>query len=305
MSKSNSFQLDRELYRAAQNSDDAFVKSVQKHLEDFEQMYGIVMRKQISLFYISDEKYLDLLAKMKKTESQNSLTISYMARLIEGFRVLSIMRSAELLKSIVKTLNDEEILAAGILARALLELVVRNLEAALVTYHNFKNGIAWERLKTDLIVFSDPEVGGKRQEGLMTYVDKLVFGTRIKGQTGHEERLSTKNIISILEKMDKELKLKAGYSFFEKYESLCEIAHPNRSGFEIFMSDRNSVDGYWDSYKIGKPAWNNVQAHYLGTILWVVSFCAGTSVSVQTVYDDLAKFVRSHVPKIYPIRRPT
>jgi hypothetical protein len=71
----------------------------------------------------------------------------------------------------------------------------------------------------------------------------------------------------------------------------------------VFMSDRKSLDGYWDSYKIGEPSRNIVEAHYLLTVLWVVSFCAATFVETQPLYDDLMRFVQKHIPKIYPIRR--
>jgi hypothetical protein len=177
---------------------------------------------------------------MKKTESFNSLNISYMLRLIEGFRFLSVVRSAELLKSIIRSLNNEEILAAGILARSLLELVVRNLEAVNTTYHNFKS-VAWDRMRKDVVLFSDPEIDGKRQDGLMTYVEKMLFGTRIKAQAGSEEEFSTKTLFPFWKRRIKCLKPRLVTAFLKNtnccaksripialvLNCLCQIENPS------------------------------------------------------------------------------
>jgi hypothetical protein len=102
--------------------------------------------------------------------------------------------------------------------------------------------------------------------------------------------------------IDKRLQAKAGYGFYDKYELLCEIAHPNRPGFEMFISDKNDVDGFWDAYKINEKTWSNVHAFYLKTVLWTLSFCCGSMVAIQGVYQETNRLVKERMKFAYPLR---
>jgi hypothetical protein len=232
------FTLNDNLLLTLETIDEPFVKDIRLALRDFASLYDAVKRKNLRLYYITDQKFRELFIRMRKADLRNRLSVSYMIRLVEGFRVMSVLRSGALVKSIVDCLNNEDVLASRILARSLLELVVRNQEAANVIYHFMNRTLAWDRFNNTVLGFGDFVENGRQQEGIVTYIEKLIFGSRLKELVGTEGRPAVKNIITIMQSVDKKLQAKASYGFYYKYEQLCEIAHPNRPGFRDILVGR-------------------------------------------------------------------
>lgn len=303
MSTPRSFKLDASIEKSLEDSDDLFVKLTSKSLEEFAGIYATSARKRPASYYLSDEKFTSLFGEMKSVESRNRLTISYMIRNIETFRVASVFRAGELISTAVTCINAGDIISASILLRSLLELTVRNQEAANVIYANLK-AIEWDRFDKDIFGFRDIVDGKNVEESLLHYVDKLVFGSRLEMFVGEDKYLEHKNILTILEKVDKNCRKKLGYGFFDKYQFLCEMAHPNRPGFEIYLDDVGSLDGYWDAFDIRNDyVGSAVHAHCLHVALWVLSYGASGFFGIQIVYNEINRLVLEKMGHGYPIKR--
>lgn len=86
----------------------------------------------------------------------------------------------------------------------------------------------------------------------------------------------------------------------EKYEYVCELVHPNRAGFEIFVGPAERVDGYWEPYPISMDAITGRTAEVLEYLLWLLSFSVGTLLSTQAVYNQINLLVRQKIGYLYP-----
>ena len=88
----------------------------------------------------------------------------------------------------------------------------------------------WDKFDDGAII---PHVGSEAQnEYLKNYIERLLWGSRLKQRVVSFPRIEERNILSQLDKFDKALnKPGAGWSIRENYyEFLCEIAHPNYIG---------------------------------------------------------------------------
>jgi hypothetical protein len=289
------YKLDDGVVRFIQEMNDPFVAGVQDSLATFAK---VTMRdattKQLALLFISDESFEKLAARLAEPEKINRLTISHVVRTTEAFRASSILRTNEHLRSSVWNINCCQLVAAAPNVRALAEISVQKLEAANQVFHYLKE-MNWSRFKESIILLS-----GESGEGsLNDYVEKLFFGAR-RAEHVFSERLQQTNIMTILQRMNKKLKAAAGYDFLEKYEYVCELVHPNRAGFEIYVGEAERVDGYWERYPIAVTSVTGRTAEVLKHLLWLLAFSAGTMVSVQSVYNEINMLVREKIGFLYP-----
>ena len=253
-----------------------------------------VTGKRPALLFISDESFQKLAMKLETPEKINRLTVSHVIRMTEAYRMSSLLRANELLKSSIWNLNASQFVGAAPGVRALAELSAQNLEAANVVFHYLK-GMSWD-------LFDNMVLGlcGEGGEGsLNDYVEKLFFGAR-RQEHLMAAHLQQTNIMTVLQRVSKKLKEKAGYDLLEKYEYVCELVHPNRAGFEFYVGAPERVDGYWERYPIAVGSVTARTAEVLSYLLWLLAFGVGTLLSVQSVYNDINLLVRQKAGVVYP-----
>jgi hypothetical protein len=289
------YTLSDEIARFIAEMNDPFVHRLLEHLRTFSDVtMRHVTTKSAALLYISDQKFQELGAKLGTPEKINRLTISHVVRMTEAFRVSSVLRATEHLKSSIWNLNARQFVAAAPSVRAMTELTVQNLDGANTVYHYLKN-LKWDLFNHTILLLS----GKEGEESLNDYVDKLYFGTRREAHLVGPHLQQT-NILTVLKRMSKKLKDAAGHDVLEKYEYVCELVHPNRAGFEIFVGPVERVDGYWERYPIAIDSATGRTAEVLEYLLWLLSFSVGTLLSVQAVYNEINLLVHRQIGSLYP-----
>ena len=195
-------KLRAPLSKLAQSSDDQFVREVERVIKNFS--YFPALGQEYNWAYLEDGEFDKQVALAKTPKHINLLFLSHIVRVIEAFELVSIWRMADLATGSIRNLNNNELISACTLSRAMIELVARYGDAANFLFRYFEN-LAWDKYETDVIVLQiqkDPS-NSKNVEPLETYVERLVHATRLKESIQNSKHMQATNIQTIIERLDK------------------------------------------------------------------------------------------------------
>lgn len=161
--------------------------------------------------YRSDEAFVKAARRISDTKQMNLLYWLDQSANIEAHACMVLYRSCELLRPAIRSLNIGEIVAAGVLARSLLELAVTFIDNLSLV----RAIIAPLEFPPDTVITS---------QELEDAVVKMIWGTRLGDPEPH---LKQRNVLTTLQKLSKLPHVK---DLLPTYEYLCELAHPNVMG---------------------------------------------------------------------------
>jgi hypothetical protein len=177
---------------------------------------------KITLFY--DFELNSQIALIKIFADRKKLYFNDKSKHLSNFEVILSMRVYELTDAAIKLLNENSIVAAALIARSLLEL----------TIFGFEDISQFNELTGDLGGFDD-----KKMKELNMLENKMLWSSKYasKDETYLKPRQITESIRKIEQKMSWKIK--------DKYTWLCEFAHPNRLGYDVYIerTDSKNNDG--------------------------------------------------------------
>lgn len=240
------------LIRFMEESDDGIVRRLPGLLDGFR-----AIRQRIPEEYrwrlITDEAFV----KHSFTDGDhvNQIYWYHIARQIEAFGVLAVLRTNEMLTAATTLLNDKHVLAPAVLARSLLEIAVTYLVDGNYIAHTVKEMLT--KIKGDEIV-TCPDLEQR--------LAQMVHGRRI-GDPPKE--LQKKNVLTHIQRLSRNPQC---VELSERYAYLCEIAHPNVVGFARFWGE--VTDSPNDFITITVRGDNEVAqtAHIREQTLWAISW---------------------------------
>ncbi len=238
------FRLNNKISSIASASPDPIVREAIKILEAFE--CSQVIGSRYVWKYLPDDAFTAICNKPgMSVRVMNRTLLSHLIRVIEAFQMVSLWRSRDLVGSCVASLNEERLISATTLARSLIELAVRYGDAGDFLSAVFKS-FPWSEIGDSLFAPLVTDQTGK-EINLEMFIERLMAGTRMKERLVKTPNMSQRNILTIIEKLDKKLLKQYGYQVMPHYEFLCELAHPNTIGFQRYLSSVTTLDNSWES----------------------------------------------------------
>lgn len=262
------------LMKFVEDSDDGIVKSLPGLLAGFR-----MIRQRIPDEYrwrlITDEAF----AKHAFTDGDhlNQVYWYHIARQIEAFGVLAVLRTNEMLAAATTLLNDKHVLAPAVLARSLLEIAVTFLVDGNYIEHTVKEMLS--QIKGNAVV-ACPDLEQR--------LSQMVHGRRI-GDPPKE--LQKKNVLTHIQWLSRNPNC---VELSDRYAYLCEIAHPNVVGFARFWGD--ATDSPNDFSTITVRGDNEVAhtAHIREQTIWAISW---STESIGNMFFKGTDSVRALVTK--------
>ncbi|MGP6089747.1 hypothetical protein [Antarctobacter jejuensis] len=181
---------------------------------------------------------------------------------LEAYTVMSVWRTAELLRSAVKSLGGGETIASAIVARAAVESVVQFLDVSRKVSPTLE-----DLQKLD---FSNHIIASTELEELIL---KSVFSSRLPDA---EKELNPTNILTILKRVSK---IKGHSDLMAHYGVLCEVTHPNFLGRSVYVSEVEAKSRIGDELRVLSPSHGPVSEVLIELALWAISWSAATQVS--------------------------
>jgi hypothetical protein len=296
------FKLTEELQQTAAIHDDPIIKTVQQTLDEF--AYSEIIPRRLEWKYLPDsafiERYLEQLKASGDVYPVNHALLSHLLRVIEAFEIVSIWRATDLIDPCVKALNDENFVAAAVLARSLVELTVRYGDAANRLRAHFET-FNWEGMRTHVMLMDQTNETSGKKDGLESFVERLMGGTRLDDVVKANPDMAMQNILTTIEKTDKALaKQGMGYQIKPHYERLCELAHPNAVGFHRYVhAEQTRLDG-WISRTMMDRARGIPSVQILCECLWALSWAAGSINGLFGVFQTWRREIHPHVKPLLP-----
>ena len=295
------FRLNGKICRAASQSSDPLVRAVQKTLKAFEFSQGVGV--QYTWKYLTDEAFQRLCTQFSTETADpfkiNHLVMSHLVRVIEAYEMVSIWRSWELISSCIINLNNDQIISAATLSRSLIELTVSYGEAVNMLRHNFER-FAWDKLHTHVLGMDQIDSTGKHV-GLEIFIERLMFGTRLPDRLTVVPGMEQKNILTIIDKMDKKLvKQGHGYTIRPHYDFLSEIVYPNTLGYARFSATAKTLDSGWIEQLMEEKANSQFSTTIATECLWSLSFSTGSLDGLFGEFQILMKDLKQHLGSILP-----
>ena len=238
-----------------EDSDDGIVKRLPGLLGEFR-----MIRQRIPDEYrwrlITDEAF----AKHAFTDGDhlNQVYWYHIARQIEAFGVLAVLRTNEMLTAATTLLNDKHVLAPAVLARSLLEIAVTYLVDGNYIEHNVKKMLS--QIKGD---DSQPIV---TCPGLEQRLTQMVHGRRIGDRP---KELQKKNVLTHIQWLSRNPKC---VELSVRYAYLCEIAHPNVVGFARFWGDATDSPNDFSTITVCGDNEVTQTAHIREQTIWAISW---------------------------------
>jgi len=253
------YGLNAEMLGLARAYDGWDISNVGELIAEFQKRFSGV--RQLRWNYLTDEKFANLALANPKAQTVNRLFLSHLIRLAEAYQWMSVWRVTEVAAPAVRALNANEITAACVLTRSLLELTASFALAALKIEKWFRT-FPWEQV--DQTRFGDPE--------MELFITKLVFGSRLRDD---DDPLKQTNILTLINKLDK-LAVQHGQQpkmVAERYAVLSEAAHPNHLGFERFMGEiSHDAATSWSTRELRVAETGAARDHLAKNCLWGLAF---------------------------------
>jgi hypothetical protein len=243
-------------------------------MAEFQQRFTAI--RHLHWNYLTDENFEKLFRAATDPSTSNRLLLSHLLRLAEAYQVISVWRVVEVAAPAVRALNSNEITAACILTRSLLELSAGFALAAPVIEKWF-GSMPWDRVD---------EVFLKEME---EFVTRLIFGSRLGGG---EDALKQTNILTTIQKLDKLLVHRgAPRNLIEdRYAVLSEAAHPNHLGFERFTASLGHDPATsWSFREVGVDAKGDARDHLATNCLWALGLAHSVMVGNLGRIDEAKK----------------
>ena len=235
-----------------EDSDDGIVKRLPGLLGEFR-----MIRQRIPDEYrwrlITDEAF----AKHPFTDGDhlNQVYWYHIARQIEAFGVLAVLRTNEMLTAATTLLNDKHVLAPAVLARSLLEIAVTYLVDGNYIELNVKEMLS--QIKSGQFMACS---------GLEQRVTQMIHGRRI-GDPSKE--LQKKNVLTHIQWLSRNPKC---VELSVRYAYLCEIAHPNVVGFARFWGDATDSPNDFSTITVCGDNEVTQTAHIREQTIWAISW---------------------------------
>jgi hypothetical protein len=240
------------LVRFIEDSDDGIVKRLPMLIDGFR---GIRQRmpEEYRWRLITDDAF----AKHAFTDGDhvNQVYWYHIARQIEAFGVLAVLRTNEMLTAALTLLNEKHVLAPAVLARSLLEIAITYLVDGNYVDRTVKEMLA--RINAnDIVACTDLE----------QRLAQMVHGRRIGDPPKELQKTNVLTHIKLLSRNPHCVELS------DRYNYLCEIAHPNVVGFARFWGE--AAESANDFITITVRGDNEVAqtAHIREQTLWAISW---------------------------------
>lgn len=266
------------------NSSEPFVKSGEEMIKYFFELERLLPEKYGWRYYDLDSFRVLIERSKKDSHELNRIYWKDVIRTLEAYSIITYYRANEILRVAITSLNNKEIVPAAILARSILELASLMIENANVLYKTITHLLK----KRCSIIIGDAEF-----ESMLL---RTIWGTRLGKET--PEYLKQKNILTIIQKLSKNPNATA---LFDKYEFLCELAHPNVLGNIRFWSDefRINTDGS-TTLVIQKKGDSGYNEETIENIVWALGWSAScirngyhvlqeTILEIEKIFSGLLK----------------
>ena len=181
---------------------------------------------------------------------------------LEAYTVMSVWRTAELLRSAVRSLSDGETIVSAIVARAAVESVAQFLDISRkvsptledLQKHDFQNRVVASSELEELVL-------------------KSVFSSKLPDA---EKELNPTNILTILQRISKN---RGQNDLMARYGVLCEVTHPNFLGRSVYVSEVETKQRIGDELRVLSPKHGPMSEDLIELSLWAISWSAATQVS--------------------------
>lgn len=211
----------------------------------------------------------------QNSHASSSLNNTYwrdVTRTLEAYGVITYFRTNEVLRTAIRSLNNQEIVPAAILTRSLLELastMIENSNIFLATINKLTG-------QPNAVVIVSEEL-----EKLLL---RIVWGTRLGDDI--PEHLKQKNILTTLQKLSKNPNT---HELIGKYEFLCELAHPNWLGNARFCSEESNTNSDGSiTVSIHKRGYSTLRLDIIENIVWGLGWSAAC---VRNGYHNLQETI--------------
>ena len=268
-----------DLIQRAKLSENNLVQSLPEILLDLSQFRNHVERK-FQWRETSDEVFKDKSRTVKNSRELNSLYWRDVGNQVKAYGISTTWRIMELLEQSVVLLNLNGTLGPAIIGRALIELtstfilnsdaIRRYVEVAASSWHS--GVIVSEELERRLL--------------------KAIYGTRL---VPDDHYLSQTNILNQLKKLSRV----QGYeAVMEKYNFMCEVAHPNVWGNACFWSDYGHLQPDGTTMREFHPrALDNRTAHKIQEeTLWALAWAAANVTASFLILDKQIRLIGREFP---------
>ncbi len=252
------YRLKPSLIGEAKETGHWLVQDVGRILADYQSAFSSYRKFHWKL--LDDEQFGEMAAAPDFTlGTGNHLMLSHLVRMAEAYQIVSVWRVTELSAPAVRALNSNEIIAACVLCRSMLETAV-----------SYVLGAAF--IRKTLISIPWSEIGNLRFVGeIERDFTKLIFGNRLVDE---DHPLRKTNILTEIKKIEK-LAQKGGnlLDVERNYNFLSEACHPNRLGFQRFVAAESFDKGTkWHSWTMQSDAVGDVRNQLVVACLWAIAF---------------------------------
>jgi len=284
------YQLSEAVLAAACQPGDTSPDQVASLMAHFQRLF--TAKTSLRWDYLMDEDFKLALNEDPRPSYANGLLLSHLLRLAEAYQVLSVWRIIELAAPAVRALNANEVNAACVLSRALIE-VAASFAIAVPRVEKWFVTLPWDRVDEAILDVEEME----------QFLTRLVFGSRLGEGV---DALKQTNIMTQLEKLDKFAERLGHHPKLvqERYATLSEAAHPNHLGFERFTSlTTREAGGGWSTRHTSFGARGAASEHLLKTCLWALAFAHSIMIANVPRIDEAKKAYLSTLGAPLPHRR--
>ncbi|MFC1583667.1 hypothetical protein ACFL4U_03175 [Candidatus Neomarinimicrobiota bacterium] len=253
-------------------SRDPFVSDVIALFHEIDQFYSTIP-EEYEWRFIDSDNFNRQAITLTNPDQLNKYYWEDQIQNIRAYLVITCWRTAELYYSSRVELTNKSIVSSAVLARSLLELASFFIKNA--------NIIAFTLEKLDftdgkIIVSSDLE----------KEIVRMIWGTRLGNP---EDSLKIPNILNTLDSLSKNPN---AADLRNKYEYLCEVAHPNVVGNANYWTHIENIDPDLSENRImqqsaGGPTSRDICEH----ILWCLSWSGLTVKGGYQVIMDAVNFL--------------
>jgi hypothetical protein len=296
-------RLNKKNTNFAKTSTDPLIRELPRFLKKFSEFPTRNLNYEWKT--LSDDGFVNWVNSLNKTEliEVNRVKTSYLLRSIEAFQFVSVWRMTDLVSSSVNILNNDMLIAGAATSRSAIELASRYIHAAHFFDKYFRE-IPWEKLDTHLLILGHLEnpQDPKSLKMVEHDIDRLMWGSRLDEVLDFNPELEQKNIITLIEKIDKTIDTGNNTDkIMPHYAILSEAAHPNGLGFKRFQKSSGiEIDEKWISIELTENA--NAEAAELlrSEIMWGLAFSTFHMARCFQIFYEIGNFTFARMGEVLP-----
>lgn len=219
-------KISLQLHAALSTSDEFMLRRLPTAIDDINMIAKSLPDPYHWHFKTADAFHAEVaeLASLKRTNDIKDLNALYWRDTIaniEAYTVTAVWRMIDICQAAFRSLDEDNIVPASILARSAFESAIQFVNDARTISSTLDDAC-----KTDLY---NHLVTSKELEHFLL---KTVFSSR---SAGSEEIYKSTNILTVIDKI---AKLAKDDSIKTQYELLCELTHPNFLGRSVYLVGR-------------------------------------------------------------------